>query len=105
MAILADTQMIEYRKLGRSEIQVSLLGFGTAPLGEYSGQRTHPREGARSTLPSRVGSISSIPLPIIGSKLSEDRPWQALAGWRDKGCWQPSVAAIASVRLTSRLRG
>lgn len=33
----ADTQMIEYRKLGCTDLRVSILGFGSVPLGKLYG--------------------------------------------------------------------
>jgi L-galactose dehydrogenase len=84
MAILTDTQMMEYRKLGRTDLQVSLLGFGTAPLGDVYGT-TEPSEGKRAVhfaIESGINFFDSS--PYYGLTLSEERLGQALVGWRDK---------------------
>src|SRR5713226_9763269 len=84
MAILAHTQMMEYRKLGRTDLHVSLLGFGTAPLGDVYGT-TEPSEGKRAVhfaIENGINFFDSS--PYYGLTLSEERLGKALVGWRDK---------------------
>jgi L-galactose dehydrogenase len=76
--------MMEYRKLGRTDLQVSLLGFGTAPLGDVYGT-TEPSEGKRAVhfaIENGINFFDSS--PYYGLTLSEERLGQALLGWRDK---------------------
>lgn len=76
--------MMEYRKLGRTDLQVSLLGFGTAPLGDVYGI-TEPSEGERAVhfaIESGINFFDSS--PYYGLTLAEERLGQALVGWRDK---------------------
>ena len=76
--------MMEYRKLGRTDLQVSILGFGTAPLGNVYGA-TEPAEGKRavhSAIESGINFFDSS--PYYGLTLSEERLGEALVGWRDK---------------------
>ena len=76
--------MMEYRKLGRTDLQVSILGFGTAPLGNVYGT-TKPSEGKRAVhlaIESGINFFDSS--PYYGLTLSEERLGEALVGWRDK---------------------
>jgi L-galactose dehydrogenase len=76
--------MMQYRKLGRTDLQVSILGFGTAPLGNVYGT-TEPSEGERAVhfaIESGINFFDSS--PYYGLTLSEERLGQALVGWRDK---------------------
>jgi L-galactose dehydrogenase len=76
--------MMEYRKLGRTDLQVSLLGFGTAPLGDVYGI-TEPSGGERAVhfaIESGINFFDSS--PYYGLTLAEERLGQALVGWRDK---------------------
>jgi L-galactose dehydrogenase len=76
--------MMEYRKLGRTDLQVSTLGFGTAPLGNVYGT-TEPSEGKRAVhlaIESGINFFDSS--PYYGLTLSEERLGEALVGWRDK---------------------
>ena len=75
---------MEYRKLGRTDLQVSILGFGTAPLGNVYGT-TEPAEGKRavhSAIECGINFFDSS--PYYGLTLSEERLGEALVGWRDK---------------------
>jgi L-galactose dehydrogenase len=76
--------MMEYRKLGRTDLQVSILGFGTAPLGNVYGT-TEPAEGKRavhSAIECGINFFDSS--PYYGLTLSEERLGEALVGCRDK---------------------
>ena len=84
MPTLADIPMMEYRKLGRTDLQVSILGFGTAPLGNVYGT-TEPAEGKRavhSAIERGINFFDSS--PYYGLTLSEERLGEALVGRRDK---------------------
>ena len=76
--------MMEYRKLGRTDLQVSILGFGTAPLGNVYGT-TDPSEGKRAVQAAIESGINFFDSsPYYGLTLSEERLGEALVGWRDK---------------------
>ena len=76
--------MMEYRKLGRTDLQVSILGFGTAPLGNVYGT-TEPSGGKRAVHSAIVSGINFFDSsPYYGLTLSEERLGEALVGWRDK---------------------
>jgi len=76
--------MMEYRKLGRTDLQVSILGFGTAPLGNVYGT-TKPSEGKTRGPPCyREWDQFLRLIPYYGLTLSEERLGEALVGWRDK---------------------
>ncbi len=82
--ILAETQMMEYRKLGHTDLRVSLLGFGTATLGNLYGT-TEPAEGERAVhfaIENGINFFDSS--PYYGLTLAEERLGQALVGWRHK---------------------
>jgi L-galactose dehydrogenase len=84
MTMANDTQTMELRRLGRTDLQVSLLGFGTGPLGDEYG-KTEPAEGARAVhfaIDNGINFFDSS--PYYGRTLSEERLGQALVGRRDK---------------------
>ena len=84
MATFTNPQMMEYRKLGRTDLQVSLLGFGTATLGNVYGV-TDPSNSERAVhLAIEHGINFFDSSPYYGLTLSEERLGQALRGWRDK---------------------
>ena len=107
---LADTQMMEYRKLGRTDLEVSILGFGTAPLGNVYGT-TDPSEGRRavhSAIENGINFFDSS--PYYGVTLSEERLGEALVGRRDKvvlatKCGRYGLAAFdfSAARLTASI--
>jgi L-galactose dehydrogenase len=73
---------MEYRKLGRTDLRVSLLGFGTAPLGDMYGT-TDPLEGKRAVhfaIEHGINFFDSS--PYYGLTLAEERLGQALLGKR-----------------------
>jgi aryl-alcohol dehydrogenase-like predicted oxidoreductase len=75
---------MEYRKLGSTDLQVSLLGFGTAPLGDVYGT-TDPLEGTRAVhLAIEYGINFFDSSPYYGLTLAEERLGQALVGKRHK---------------------
>jgi L-galactose dehydrogenase len=71
-----------YRPLGRTNLQVSLLGFGTAPLGGVYGA-TDPLEGKRAVhfaIEHGINFFDSS--PYYGLTLAEERLGHALLGKR-----------------------
>ena len=84
MSIGSGTEAMKYRKLGRTDLEVSLLGFGTAPLGDVYGA-TNPAEGKRAVdfaIASGINFFDSS--PYYGLTLAEERLGQALVGQRVK---------------------
>jgi L-galactose dehydrogenase len=76
--------MMEYRKLGRTDLQVSVLGFGTAPFGGAYGA-FDPQECQRAVhlaIDEGINFFDSS--PYYGITLSESRLGEVLAGKRDK---------------------
>ncbi len=75
---------MEYRKLGHTELEVSILGFGTATLGDIYGA-ADPMEATRAVhLAIERGINFFDSSPYYGLKLSEQRLGDALAGKRDQ---------------------
>ena len=75
---------MEYRKLGCTDLRVSILGFGAATLGNVYGI-TEPSEGERAVhfaIENGINFFDSS--PYYGLTLSEERLGEALVGWRDK---------------------
>jgi L-galactose dehydrogenase len=75
---------MEYRKLGKTELNVSVVGFGCAPLGDIFGTMD-PKEGERAVHLAVDRGINFFDTsPYYGVTLSESRLGAALAGRRDK---------------------
>jgi aryl-alcohol dehydrogenase-like predicted oxidoreductase len=75
---------MEYRKLGKTDLNVSVVGFGCAPLGDIFGIMD-PKEGERAVhLAVDSGMNFFDTSPYYGVTLSETRLGAALAGRRDK---------------------
>ena len=75
---------MRYRRLGRTGLDVSILGFGASPLGEEFG-RIEPAEGERAVHAAIDRGINYFDTaPYYGRSLSEKRLGQALRGRRDK---------------------
>jgi len=75
---------MEYRKLGSTDLEVSILGFGASPLGEEFGA-IDPAEGERvvhEALDNGVNYFDTA--PFYGRTLSETRLGRALKGRRDQ---------------------
>jgi L-galactose dehydrogenase len=75
---------MEYRRLGRTDLVVSLLGFGTAPFGGAYGP-FDPQECKRAihlAIDEGINFFDSS--PYYGLTLSEQRLGEALLGKRDK---------------------
>jgi L-galactose dehydrogenase len=75
---------MEYRKLGKTDLNVSVVGFGCAPLGDIFGT-IDPKEGERAVHLAVDSGINFFDTsPYYGVTLSETRLGAALAGRRDK---------------------
>ena len=75
---------MEYRKLGRTDLETSILGFGTGPLGDLYGI-ADPAEINRAVglaIDHGINFFDSS--PYYGLNLSETRLGDALVGRRDK---------------------
>jgi L-galactose dehydrogenase len=73
-----------YRELGRTGLRLSVLGFGTAPLGDEYGNIT-PRDADRAVKAAIAAGINFFDTsPYYGRTLSEKRLGEALKGNRDK---------------------
>lgn len=77
------TEMI-YRPLGKTGLQVSILGFGASPLGQEFGT-IDPSEGIRAVHYAIEQGINYFDVaPYYGRTLAETRLGEALLGCRDK---------------------
>src|SRR5450432_2583433 len=75
---------VEYRKLGRTDLKVSVLGFGTSPLGDVYGT-TDPQESKRAVALAIDRGINFFDVsPYYGINLAEERLGEALVGKRHK---------------------
>ena len=75
---------MEYRKLGQTDLNLSLVGFGTATLGGLYGN-IDPAEAIRAVhlaVDSGINFFDSS--PYYGTTLSETRLGEALAGRRER---------------------
>jgi L-galactose dehydrogenase len=73
-----------YRKLGQTDLNLSLIGFGSSALGNVFGN-IDPREGTRAVhlaIDSGINFFDSS--PYYGITLAETRLGEALAGKRDR---------------------
>jgi L-galactose dehydrogenase len=76
--------MMEYRPLGVAGINVSMIGFGAAPLGNVFGT-PDPNEGARAVHFAIDSGINLFDVsPYYGLTLAEARLGEALLGHRSK---------------------
>jgi L-galactose dehydrogenase len=84
MATLVNSELMQYRSLGRTDLRVSILGFGAAPLGDVYGV-TDPSEGERAVHDAIDNGINFFDSsPYYGTTLSEQRLGQALVGKRSQ---------------------
>jgi L-galactose dehydrogenase len=75
---------MEYRKFGRTDLSLSLIGFGTATLGDIFGN-IDPDEATRAVhlaIDNGINFFDSS--PYYGITLAETRLGEALAGKRDR---------------------
>jgi L-galactose dehydrogenase len=75
---------MEYRRLGGTELQVSVLGFGASPLGDVF-RKTEPAERNAAVHLALDRGINFFDVsPYYGITLAETRLGEALQGRRDK---------------------
>ena len=75
---------MDYRKLGRTDLNLSLVGFGASPLGNAFGN-IEPGEGVRAVHLAVDGGINFFDCsPYYGMTLAETRLGAALAGRRER---------------------
>ena len=75
---------MQYRTLGRTSLNVSVLGFGASPLGDVFGI-TDPKEGERAVQLAVDRGINFFDVsPYYGLTLAEERLGCALRGRRQK---------------------
>jgi L-galactose dehydrogenase len=74
---------VKYRELGRTGLQVSVLGFGCSPLGNEFGP-LHEHDGERAVHAALDAGINFFDVsPYYGRTLAEQRLGEALKGHRD----------------------
>jgi L-galactose dehydrogenase len=79
-----QTETMRYRRLGKTDLTVSVLGFGASPLGNAFGP-TDPVEGEYAVHMAVDNGINFFDVsPYYGLTLAEERLGNALAGRRDK---------------------
>jgi L-galactose dehydrogenase len=84
MATFTGSEVMEYRRLGRTDLRVSLLGFGASPLGDVYGP-TDPSEGVRAVHLAIDRGVNFFDVsPYYGITLAETRLGQALQGKRQR---------------------
>ena len=101
---------MQYRKLGQTNLEVSLLGFGTSPFGNVYGN-VDPSEGKRAVdfaLDNGINFFDSS--PYYGLTLAEERLGEMLAGRRDKailatkcGRYGDDVFDFSAKRITASI--
>lgn len=75
---------MEYRKLGKTDLEVSILGYGASPLGNEFGE-IDVAEGERAVDFAIDHGINYFDVaPYYGRTLAEERLGKALEGKRDK---------------------
>ena len=75
---------MEYRQLGKTDLKVSILGYGASPLGNEFGE-IEVAEGQRAVDFAIDNGINYFDVaPYYGRKLAEERLGAALEGKRDK---------------------
>jgi len=75
---------MQYRALGRTGFQISVIGFGASPLGDVFGS-IEPKEGRRAVQLAIDEGINYFDVsPYYGSTLAEERLGAALQGRRNQ---------------------
>ena len=75
---------MRYRKLGNTDLEVSILGFGASSMGDVFGRRD-PADGRRAVDMALDRGITYFDVaPLYGYTLSEQRLGEALRGKRDR---------------------
>lgn len=101
---------MQYRNLGRTELRVSIMGFGSSPLGDVFGA-TDPLEGNRAVGLAIDEGVNFFDVsPYYGLTLAEERLGQALDGKRSKvvlatkcGRYRKDSFDFSASRVTSSL--
>jgi len=76
--------MMEYRQLGKTDLRISVLGFGASPLGDVF-RKTEPSERNAAVHLAVERGINFFDVsPYYGITLAETRLGEALQGRRDK---------------------
>jgi L-galactose dehydrogenase len=84
MSTDTEQDVVEYRKLGSTDLRVSVLGFGTSPLGDVYGA-ADPAEATRAVHMAIDRGINFFDAsPYYGLQLAEQRLGKALVGRREK---------------------
>ena len=84
---------MEYRKLGKTDLNLSLIGFGGAALGGVFGD-IDPGDGMRAVHLAVDSGINFFDTsPYYGITLAETRLGAALAAGASASYWRPSVDA------------
>ncbi len=75
---------MRYRKLGNTDLEVSILGFGASSMGDVFGKRD-PADGKRAVAMALDHGVNYFDVaPLYGYTLSEQRLGAALKGKRDQ---------------------
>jgi len=83
MTTASEVHAMPYRALGRTGLDVSLIGYGASPLGDVFGT-TDPSEGKRAVHLAIENCINFFDVsPYYGLTLAEERVGEALVGKRD----------------------
>ena len=83
---LRFSDIMTRRKLGKTDLEVSILGFGASPLGNVFGG-VDPREGIRAVHRAIDEGINFFDVsPYYGLTLAETRLGEALEGRRQSIC-------------------
>jgi L-galactose dehydrogenase len=107
----ADSRtLMQYRLLGRTDLKVSVIGFGASPLGDVFGT-TDPAEGKRAVHLAIDEGINFFDVsPYYGITLAEERLGSALDGRRSKvilatkcGRYGEAVFDFSAARVTKSL--
>jgi len=101
---------MEYRKLGHTQLTVSIVGFGTSPLGDAF-RRTAPSEGKRAVHLAIDQGINFFDVsPLYGLTLAEERLGEALDGRRKDvilvtkcGRYDEDVFDFSAKRITASI--
>jgi len=101
---------MEYRKLGNTDLNVSLIGFGASPLGNAF-HVTDPAEATRAVHLAIDHGINFFDVsPYYGLTLAEERLGKALYGRRDRvilatkcGRYGPNTFDFSAKRVTASL--
>ena len=75
---------MEYRRLGQTELQVSVVGFGASPLGDVFKKTEAAERNAAVALAVERGINFFDVSPYYGLTLAEERLGEALVGRREK---------------------